>query len=82
MPNFGFLAQMMGMGMGAGRSGGGSMMGGTTDRPNARIGGDPRGNAADPRLVEKTSGRDPKTFPTEFRQALQGYYNSIAEKAP
>jgi len=78
----GILMQMMGMGNGTGRTGGGSTAGGTTDQSNMAVTGNVDGKAADPRAPEKTSGRESKPLPMEFRDALQGYFNAIEQNSP
>jgi hypothetical protein len=80
------LIQMMAMenspsvGMGMGKSPGGSMAGGTTDQPALPQTGDARGKSADARKVGKASGIS-GSLPTEFREALENYFNAI-EKEP
>ncbi len=71
------LMQMMGMGAGTGRSPGGSSAGGTTDLENVTVAGARAGDAGEEREVEKASGGKGQRMPAEFRDALQGYYNSI-----
>ena len=76
------LMEMMGMGSGSGAKGGGSRSGGTTDKANADSSGDRRGSASAPRTVEKTSGRETRPLPVEFREALQNYYKAIERINP
>ena len=76
------LMEMMGMGSGSGAKGGGNRSGGTTDKANADSSGDRRGSASAPRTVEKTSGRETRPLPVEFREALQNYYKAIERINP
>ena len=76
------LMEMMGMGSGSGAKGGGNRSGGATDKANAELGGDRRGGAFDPRAVEKTTGRETRPLPVEFREALQNYYKAIERITP
>ena len=76
------LMQMMGMGAGQSPGGGGNRSGGTTDKSNVELGGDPRGSGADPRKVDKTAGRETRPLPAEFREALQNYYKTIERIHP
>ena len=76
------LMEMMGMGSGSGAKGGGNRSGGATDKANAELAGDRRGGASDPRGVEKTTGRETRPLPVEFREALQNYYKAIERITP
>lgn len=77
-----FLLQMMApeqsqsQGMAMGRNPGRSTAGGTTDRPAGPLEGDARGKGAENRNVNKASGVT-GTLPTEFREALESYFNAI-----
>ncbi len=77
-----FLLQMMApepgqsQGMAVGRNAGQSSAGGTTDRPAAPLEGDARGQGAEARNVNKASGVI-GNLPTEFRDALEDYFNAI-----
>jgi hypothetical protein len=73
----GVLLQMMGMGSGAGSSPGGSSAGGNTNQQNIKLTGDPKGNSAESRNVSRASGKESESFPIEYREALQNYFNSI-----
>ena len=74
------LSQMMGMG--AGSSPGQSMMGGTTDKRNVPTTGNTTGAGAEARTTQKTSGRDNRVVPAEFREALQNYYKAVDQPNP
>lgn len=78
----GVMMQMMGMGKGEGSMGGGSTAGGDTSRPNAHLTGDPNGNAADPREVNRGTRKQESTLPSEYRDALQNYFNSVEQESP
>jgi len=71
------LMQMMGGGAGA--NAGGSMAGGTTDKPNLPSTGPADGVATPSRKVDKAGGRDASTFPAEFRDALEAYFGAVEE---
>jgi hypothetical protein len=77
-----FLMQMMALqntpaqGMSATPRGGGSLAGGTTERPSLPTLGDPSAKAADARTVNRASGST-ANVPTEFRQALENYFKAL-----
>jgi hypothetical protein len=80
-----FLLQMMalensmGAGVGMSSTGGGSQAGGTTDRPSTPAPGDARGKRAEARKVNKASGAT-QNLPTEFREALENYFNALEKE--
>ncbi len=78
----GMLLQMMGMGNGAGNSGGGSTAGGTTTQKPMNLTGDPNGNPADPHDVERATRKQGSALPSEYRDALQNYFNAIEQETP
>lgn len=67
------LQQMMQMGQQPGQG----MNGGSTDRANKDVAGARPGKDGSQRPVQKLSGRDARTLPAEFRDALQGYFNAV-----
>lgn len=77
-----FLMQMLGqragqqVGMNVGQQPGGSLAGGSTDRPALPGTGDTTGKAGEERNVSRAGGRA-QNLPTEFRDALEGYFNAI-----
>jgi hypothetical protein len=81
-----FLLQMMApengenAGMTVGRNPGRSNAGGSTDRPASPLEGDARGKGAEGRNVNKASGVT-GNFPSEFREALELYFNAIEKEA-
>jgi hypothetical protein len=81
-----FLMQMMapenspGQGMTVGRNPGRSSSGGDTDRPAGPLQGDAAGKEADARNVNKGSGVI-GNLPTEFREALENYFNAIEKES-
>lgn len=77
------LSQMMeAMGMSAGARGGGYRGGGEAAQSDRNVTGDPRGAGADPRATERTVGRDPKSLPVEYREALQNYFRAVEQMNP
>ncbi|MBI4659813.1 MAG: hypothetical protein HY735_13315 [Verrucomicrobia bacterium] len=81
-----FLLQMMSpenretTGMTMSRNPGRSTMGGTTQRPAGPLEGDAQGNGPDTRSVNKASGVL-ENLPTEFREALENYFNALEKEA-
>lgn len=76
----GIMAMLMQMlGMGAGTSGGGSTQGGTTDQPATGTQGATAGAQPDPRHVDKATGRSEAALPAEFREALEGYFETMEQ---
>lgn len=81
-----FLLQMMSpesretTGMAMGRNPGRSTMGGTTQRPAGPLQGDALGKGPDSRNVSKASGAM-ENMPTEFREALENYFNALEKEA-
>jgi hypothetical protein len=74
----GAMAMMMQMmGMGSGPTPGGNPTGGNTTRATDPIKGDGSGAAAPDRTVSKAGGRNAEAFPSEFRDALQGFFNTM-----
>lgn len=77
-----FLMQMLGqragqqVGMNVGQQAGGSLAGGRTDRPSQPGTGDATGKAGEARSVSRAGGRA-QNLPSEFRDALEGYFNAI-----
>lgn len=77
-----FLLQMMSQepgiqpGLTAGQRGGGSLAGGSTDRRAPPQEGDARGKGAEARQVSRAGGR-PVNLPSEFREALENYFNAV-----
>jgi hypothetical protein len=55
----------------------GSLAGGMTERENVAVPGDPSGNAAERRPVDKSTGPDLSKVPAEFREALQAYFEKV-----
>ena len=76
------MMQMMGMGGGPGGSSpGGNPVGGGTDKASPLANGRGDGSAGTERRIDQASGRDTASLPVEFREALEGYYNT-ADKNP
>lgn len=79
------LMQMMpgeskpGQGMQPGQKDGGNMSGGSTDRTATAANGDARGKAGEGRNVRKASGVS-GSLPTEFREALESYFNALEKE--
>jgi hypothetical protein len=77
-----FLMQMMALqnnpsqGMAMNPNGGGSLAGGTTDRPAIPALGDPNAPPGDARTINRASGST-ANFPTEFREALENYFQGL-----
>ncbi|MBI3415397.1 MAG: hypothetical protein HY043_08765 [Verrucomicrobia bacterium] len=67
-------------GMAMSPSPGGSLAGGSTDRAAAAQTGESRGKAAEARKVGKASGLT-GNIPTEFREALENYFNAVEKEA-
>ncbi|MBI2927067.1 MAG: hypothetical protein HYY24_15335 [Verrucomicrobia bacterium] len=63
-------------GMTVGPRGGGSLAGGSTDRRATPATGDPRSKSGEGRRVSRAGGRQ-QNLPSEFREALEGYFNAI-----
>jgi hypothetical protein len=77
------MSQMMeAMGMSASARGGGYRGGGDTAQSEQNVTGDTRGAGADPRATERTVGRDPKSLPVEYREALQNYFRAVEQLNP
>lgn len=82
-----FLMQMaqqtssLSQGMAMNPFGGGNLAGGDTDRASSEIDGDGRGRAGDERAAVKTLGTD-NNLPTEFRRALEYFYEAIEQETP
>jgi hypothetical protein len=72
----GMMMQMM-SGAGAGQSPGGNPSGGTTNKATDPIRGEGKGVDASKRTVAKAGGRSSSAFPAEFRDALEGFYNTM-----
>ncbi len=70
-------AQSLMAAAGMSSSGGGSTAGGTTDQANQSMGGDADGGVGDGRNVDRAIGVDRSSWPAEFRDALEGYFNSL-----
>lgn len=72
------LAQQRGLssGMNAGNQGGGNLAGGTTDRRPPPATGEATGKASDARKVSRAGARG-QSLPSEFREALESYFNEI-----
>jgi len=68
------------MGMGAGSGGNGSTAGGTTDKPNAPVGGSREGGAPDERTVIQAGGIDNSALPGEFRDAIENFQHTIERR--
>jgi hypothetical protein len=83
-----FLMQLMsssepGFGMAAGDTPGGSTAGGSTEQPSIPIPGDIRGARPGSRSVEKgTGGGDSHSYPSEFREALENYFQALEQIQP
>jgi hypothetical protein len=81
--------QMLAMGQGKpstgenpnGQNPGGNNNGGLSDRPNATYNGDMRGKVGPSRSTERLSGNQGRKLPSEFRDALQSYFNEV-DKTP
>ncbi|GDY21562.1 hypothetical protein LBMAG56_29090 [Verrucomicrobiota bacterium] len=67
------LQQMMQMGQQPGEG----MNSALSDRANKSVNGDGRGKDPNARKVQKLSGRDTRTLPAEYRDAIQGYFNAV-----
>ncbi len=77
------MARMMQMmGMQSSSKGGGNYAGGEANPSNSEVTGNPRGGNSDPRRNERTAGRDARSVPAEFREALQNYYKAIEQINP
>ena len=80
-----FLLRMMSqqqgqnMGMALSNTPGGNSSGGTTDQAASTVEGDSTGKESDGKDVGKASGSIMRTVPTEFREALENYFNAIEE---
>ncbi|MBM3838322.1 MAG: hypothetical protein FJ398_10215 [Verrucomicrobia bacterium] len=81
-----FLLQMMSpesrqtTGMSMSRNPGRSTMGGNTQQPAGPLQGDAQGKSPDARGVNKTSSLM-ENLPTEFREALENYFNALEKEA-
>jgi hypothetical protein len=76
------LALMKAMGMrgaGTGKNGGGSMAGGTTEKPNINTGGTTGETPVEKRPTTTTGGADTSDWPTEYKDLLDAYFNSLEE---
>lgn len=72
------LAMLMEMmGMSVGQSGRGSYAGGEAEKSGENVKGDPKGSGGDTRGTDRTAGRDLRSVPAEFRDALQNYYKGL-----
>jgi len=76
------LMEMMGMKPGQGASGKGNYAGGDAEKNGLNVNGDPTGAGAESRSRERTAGRDLRTVPAEFREALQNYYKALERLSP
>lgn len=83
MEEVAFLMQMMAQSgnqqmsmMDKGKSGGGSQAGGSTDQKPGSGDGDATGKGAERRAVQKATGFSGQV-PTEFREALESYFNAL-----
>ncbi|MGB9604155.1 MAG: hypothetical protein ACPMAG_15325, partial [Limisphaerales bacterium] len=75
------VAQMMNM-SGQGTQAGGNV-GGNPTRGSGKANGNEPGAGQNPeRATEKTSGSGTKVLPSEFREALQNYFNAIDKINP
>jgi hypothetical protein len=72
--------KMLGLSYGGSKTGGGSMAGGTTDKPNTGTTGAPGAETLESRDVEKAGGIDMSDWPEEFKDALDAYFNALEEK--
>lgn len=70
-------ALQQGNGNGTGKTPGGNNAGGVTERDNVPVNGDPAGNAAEHRNVNKGGGPDLSKIPAEFREAMQAYFEKV-----
>ncbi|HTG44553.1 MAG TPA: hypothetical protein VK633_08475, partial [Verrucomicrobiae bacterium] len=75
------LMQMMGMN-GMGKKPGANFAGGDTDKASGPITGNTTGNGDRERETGKTTGRDTRPVPVEYREALQNYHKAIETIAP
>jgi hypothetical protein len=79
-----FLMEMMALqpnpalGMGMNPQGGGSLAGGSTERPATPMPGAHQGQAEESRAVNRAGGST-ANFPTEFREALENYFKAIEQ---
>jgi len=71
------MQAMKQMGTKPGKTGSGSNAGGVTERENVPANGDPDGNPAERRNVNKGTGPDLNKVPAEFREALQSYFEKV-----
>jgi len=69
-----------GRGSGAGKRGGGSTAGGTTDKSNVATGAGGAGEAPEARNVDKAGGAVGAEWPEEFKEALEGYFKALEEE--
>jgi hypothetical protein len=67
------------IGAGAGKTGGGSMAGGTTEKPNINTGGSPGETPVEKRTTTTTGGADTSDWPAEYKDLLDAYFNSLEE---
>lgn len=76
------LMEMMGMNMGQ-MPGRGSYAGGEAVKSDANAGpGNAQGAGAESRTADRTAGRDLRSVPAEFREALQNYYKALEQISP
>jgi hypothetical protein len=76
------LLQQMGFMPGAGPRPGGNPRTAMSNQRSLPGSGDAKGKSSDPRPVEKAGGRVNRTFPAEYREALQRYYQALDTVAP
>jgi hypothetical protein len=83
-----FLMQLMSssqpsFSMATGDSPGGSLSGGSTDQPSIPIPGDVRGARPGSRSIDKgAGGGDSHSYPSEFREALENYFQALEQLQP
>jgi hypothetical protein len=73
----GAMAQSLMAAAGMSPGGGGSTAGGKTGLANESMSGEADGGAGEERNVDKAVGVDRSSWPEEFREALEGYFNSL-----
>lgn len=73
----GMMMGMMGMTPSNGPTPGGNPTGGNTTKSTDPIQGTGKGGTPGERTVTKAGGRSSSAFPAEFRDALEGFYNTM-----
>lgn len=76
------MLQQMGFTPGSGSRPGGNPRTAMSNQTSQPATGDNKGKSSDPRAVEKAGGRVNRTFPAEYREALQRYYQALESATP